>query len=150
MKLIVAALLGVAAANEVRYLRHLAKYGKSYLTLEEYNLRKAIFEKTMEFVDAHNKKEGETYTMGENQFSDWTEWEFSKLLGTKNDTIIAEQQQPEEVEVKAPVTAWGSLDWRTNGVVTPVKNQGQCGSCWSFSTTGALESCLAIKGDSLV
>lgn len=66
MKFIVAGLLGLAAANEERYLKHMAQFGKSYLTLEEYNFRKAIFDQNMQVVDAHNKKEGETFTMGQN------------------------------------------------------------------------------------
>ena len=60
------------------------------------------------------------------------------------ETIISEFR-----DLVEPVNAPASVDWTTQGVVTPVKNQGQCGSCWSFSATGAIECNYAIKTGTL-
>jgi len=90
----------------------------------------------------------ETYTQGVNQFTDLTLEEFQALpmFGFKQ----AESKGP-----RLGVHEYGgeeladSIDWRTKGAVTPVKNQGQCGSCWAFSTVGGLEGAWEIETGSL-
>jgi len=119
--------------NEMAYMKYVTEWNKSYGTKAEFAFRLAEFEKNMAKIAEHNAKNGGS-KVGLNQFADWTEAEYKNLLGFKWNGV-ANEAAPLEVQVEDDE----SLDWRTKGAVTPVKNQGACGSCWAFSTTGSVE-----------
>jgi len=92
-----------------------------------------------------------SYQLGHNQFSgfnhtEYLQWVRGGLGGVINvfgvNPVISAPSEFESIP--------SSIDWTAKGAVTPVKDQGQCGSCWSFSTTGALEGAYAIKNSKLV
>jgi len=123
-------------------------YGRVYLPSEEAH-KFECFRQNLDIIDKRNAQGKEQH--GVNQFADLCSNEFAKMyLGyrAKNET---KKEAPQDIFTKEQlVGACSSIDWRTKGAVTPVKNQGQCGSCWSFSSTGNMEGQWQIAGNTLV
>jgi len=148
-----AALLGLSFCERLTspsFDLFMAQHSRTYETEEEHNSRYWTFYKNMLEWELMNKMEQGTATYGMNQFSDMTTEEFTaNYLSpmTEDDLFYANMiPKAEEVLTDAPE----SVDWRTENVVTDVKNQGTCGSCWAFSTTGNVEGLYAIKTGDLV
>jgi len=135
--------------DEQEYLFEAFKiqHKKSYSTAFEAMRRFRIFKDNLEVIRAHNR-EGHSYTMAMNQFGDLTHAEFvsSMVGGYKKKTI----RRALNVEVLPTVNLPTSVDWEAKGAVTPVKDQGQCGSCWAFSTTGSVEGITQISTGKLL
>lgn len=128
---------------------HLKASGKSYEG-QEYEARKANFAANFEKVRAHNEeyRSGKhSWWMKMNHFGDWTTEEFESMLMTQQHTRPSTHSLKASNSSRAEVPA--SIDWRTKGMVTPVKDQGSCGSCWAFSAIESVESRSAIATGTL-
>ncbi|XP_069074634.1 cathepsin K-like [Pleurodeles waltl] len=117
-------------------------YRKEYNSQMDELLRRLIWERNLKYINKHNLEFAmgmHTYTLGMNLFGDMTSEELlKKMTGliiphTRHFTNDTDPELEREGQIP------DSIDYRKKGYVTPVRNQGQCGSCWAFSSVGALE-----------
>lgn len=155
MKFLVVLLAVVAAAHCVSFTdlireewaQFKLEHSKEYESETEEKFRMKVFMENRHKIAKHNQKYeiGKVpYKLGINKYTDMLHHEFVNTFNGFNKTAPKNLQgvkkhvgatfiSPANVQIPE------SVDWRKQGAVTPVKNQGQCGSCWSFSSTGALE-----------
>jgi len=134
--------LGAYANNYAdEFSKFVSTYGKSY-DKEEMVKRFAIFADNLDTIKTHNAA-NQSWKMAVNEFADMTWEEFR--VGRFGYSGMKRINHRAVVNTAGLFTLPASVDWTTKNAVTGVKNQGQCGSCWAFSTTGSTEGSVAIK-----
>lgn len=111
----------------------MARFSRVYRDELEKQMRHDVFKRNLKFIEDFNKRENKGYKLGVNEFADWTNEEFlATHTGLKNITRTS-QSMVEEKRMSS--RSWNvsdvvseSKDWRSEGAVTPVKYQGQCGN----------------------
>jgi cathepsin L len=149
--LLFAVMANAAYITERQYQREFSRFVKTYAkkyTTDDFFARYEIFKQNLDIIELHNAQAGITSTMGVNAYADLTSTEFAANMNGYQ-PLVKKSNKATKKPVAQLKDFPASLDWRTEGAVTPVKDQGQCGSCWSFSATGSMEGAWFLAGHNL-
>eukprot|EP01138_Halocafeteria_seosinensis_P004083 gb/GECG01004175.1/.p1 GENE.gb/GECG01004175.1/~~gb/GECG01004175.1/.p1 ORF type:complete len:325 (+),score=31.06 gb/GECG01004175.1/:1-975(+) len=142
------ALATVASASE--FDSYKSQYGIKFSSPEEESYRMAIFNSNVYKIQQHNAQDL-GWSMSVNAFAHLTQAEFAaRYIGgwrgpsKRTNPVATEHLRADPVDLPT------SVDWSQRGAVTAIKNQGQCGSCWAFSTTGSVEGINFINNGNLI
>jgi C1A family cysteine protease len=130
------------------FIEFITEHNKFYENINILNKKFIYFHDNLAFIEDHNTNSNNTFTLGINKFTDFSPEEYSQYLkrGRVQNYLKKETCQTIELQKRdIPL----EVDWRTKNFISPVKDQGQCGSCWSFSTTGAIEAIYSMKTGTL-
>ncbi|CAH1099427.1 unnamed protein product [Psylliodes chrysocephalus] len=140
-----------ALTDKDEWINFKAKHGKIYKSSIEEIQRFSIFQSNLRRIESHNTKEEQgfsSFRMGVTKFADLTRHEFKDMMK------LSKRQKPKsygsirKFDDTRDIPA--EVDWSKKGAVTEIKDQGQCGSCWSFSATGTIEGANFIKTGKLI
>ncbi|OMO94567.1 hypothetical protein CCACVL1_05921 [Corchorus capsularis] len=136
---------------QIRYERWLLIHGRRYQNKDEYTMRFGIYQSNAQFID-HINSQNLSFKLTDNKYADMTNEEFRSIyFGVWGGGRFPKER--ETVSFKDNIcenNLSASIDWRDKGAVTPVKDQGLCGSCWAFSTVAAIEGLNKIKTGKLI
>ncbi|XVF27516.1 hypothetical protein REPUB_Repub14bG0114400 [Reevesia pubescens] len=129
-----------------KYKQWMVQHGRTYELKEEENMRFQIFKNNLEFIENFNNMGNKTYKLSTNEFADLTNEEFlAYCTGYKLFPSKVSSKTNKRFKYENLTNVPASIDWRKKGVVTQIKDQGVCGSCWAFSAVAAVEGVTKIK-----
>ena len=128
-----------------QFVNHVNEFGYSYGTKEEFEFRfERYLQSEKEIAEINAQDMG--FKLAHNQFSTWTEAEYQRMLSKK--PTKGESKLPYE-DLDESLTA-ATVDWRKQGAVQPIQNQGYCGSCWAFNAIATMEGAHKIATGELI
>ncbi|XP_047312889.1 senescence-specific cysteine protease SAG39-like [Impatiens glandulifera] len=127
----------------------MGQYGRVYENDVERQERFNIFKENIAHIESFNRAADKPYKLGVNQFADLTNEEFKARNGYRT-RLESKVTSKSLFKYKNNSFIPSKVDWRNEGVVTPVKNQGTCGCCWAFSAVAAMEGITMIKTGQLM